>query len=100
MGTICVPATKNKLTTSTGIVDELVDVVVSITGNVVVLAGWVVAGGLVVVALRSYGILLGSICLTDPPPGSEQPPTRTPITANIPTMLIRERLIKSLQGIQ
>jgi len=41
------------LTISTGIVDELVDVVVSITGEVVVLAGTDVGGELVVVALSS-----------------------------------------------
>jgi len=41
------------LTISIGIVDELVDVVVSTTGVVVVLAGTVVGGELVVVALSS-----------------------------------------------
>jgi hypothetical protein len=51
-----VPATKNSRAISTGIVEEIVEVVVSTTGGIVELVGTVVVGGLVVVALSSYGI--------------------------------------------
>jgi hypothetical protein len=57
---------------STGIVEEIVEVVVSITGGIVELVAMVVAGGLVVVALSSYGIFSGSIASTEPLPGIEQ----------------------------
>lgn len=63
-----------------GIVDEIVEVVVSTTGGSVEVDGTVVFGGLVVVALRSYGILSGAIERTEPLPGIEQLDNTRPIT--------------------
>ena len=63
-----------------GIVDEIVEVVVSTTGGIVELVGIVVVGGLVVVALSSYGILSGAIERTEPLPGIEQLDDTRPIT--------------------
>jgi hypothetical protein len=80
-------------------VEEIV-VVVSITGGVVVVVGIVVGGELVVVALRSYGILLGSTDLTAPLPGIEHPTNRRLIGKTVRARKLTVRFMCSPQGIQ
>ncbi|KGA21533.1 hypothetical protein GM51_1805 [freshwater metagenome] len=80
-------------------VEEVV-VVVSMTGGVVVVVGNVVGGELVVVALRSYGILLGSMDDTSPLPGIEHPTKRRLIGKTVRARKVAVRFMCYPQGIQ